>query len=95
MVLPATLPNLLSTVQPGIAVGMATNMPPHNPAEVIDGVIAYMKNPDITIHGLMKYIKGPDFPTGAIITNADEIAHIYETGEGKLKVRAKTVHAKE
>ena len=91
LVLPATLPNLLINGTTGIAVGMATNMPPHNPAEVIDGVIAYMKNPDITIHGLMKYIKGPDFPTGAIITNADEIAHIYETGEGKLKVRAKTV----
>jgi len=57
LVLPATLPNLLINGTTGIAVGMATNMPPHNPAEVIDGVIAYMKNPDITIHGLMKYIK--------------------------------------
>ncbi|MCI5640529.1 MAG: DNA topoisomerase 4 subunit A [Lachnospiraceae bacterium] len=90
LVLPATLPNLLINGTTGIAVGMATNMPPHNPSEVIDGVIAYMKNPDITISGLMKYIKGPDFPTGAIITNAEEIENIYRTGEGKLKVRAKT-----
>ena len=90
LVLPATLPNLLINGTTGIAVGMATNMPPHNPCEIIDGVIAYMKNPDITVRGLMKYIKGPDFPTGAIITNADEIAQIYETGEGKLKIRAKT-----
>lgn len=90
LVLPATLPNLLINGTTGIAVGMATNMPPHNPGEVIDGVIAYMKNPNITTKGLMKYIKGPDFPTGGIITNADEIEQIYETGEGKLKVRAKT-----
>ncbi|MCH5267629.1 MAG: DNA topoisomerase 4 subunit A [Lachnospiraceae bacterium] len=90
LVLPATLPNLLINGTTGIAVGMATNMPPHNPSEIIDGVIAYMKNPDITVRGLMKYIKGPDFPTGAIITNADEIAQIYETGEGKIKIRAKT-----
>lgn len=90
LVLPATIPNLLINGTTGIAVGMATNMPPHNPGEVIDGVIAYMKNPDISVRGLMKYIKGPDFPTGAIITNADEIAQIYETGEGRLRVRART-----
>lgn len=90
LVLPATLPNLLINGTTGIAVGMATNIPPHNPGEVIDAVIAYMKNPDITTRGLMKYMKGPDFPTGAIITNADEIQNIYETGEGKLKVRART-----
>lgn len=90
LVLPATLPNLLINGTTGIAVGMATNMPPHNPGEVIDGVIAYMKNPDITTKGLMKYIPGPDFPTGAIITNADEIQQIYESGEGRLRVRAKT-----
>ena len=90
LVLPATLPNLLLNGTTGIAVGMATNIPPHNPAEVIDGIIAYMDDPYITTYQLMKYIKGPDFPTGAIITNADDIRSIYETGEGKLKVRAKT-----
>lgn len=90
LVLPATLPNLLINGTTGIAVGMATNIPPHNTGEVIDGVVAYIKNPDITIKGLMKYIKGPDFPTGAMITNASDIASIYETGEGKLTIRAKT-----
>ncbi|MBO5483704.1 MAG: DNA topoisomerase 4 subunit A [Lachnospiraceae bacterium] len=90
LVLPATLPNLLLNGTTGIAVGMATNIPPHNPSEVIDGIIAYMDHPDMTTYELMKYIKGPDFPTGAIITNADEIRSIYETGEGKLKIRAKT-----
>lgn len=90
LVLPATLPNLLLNGTTGIAVGMATNIPPHNPAEVIDGIIAFMDDPYITTYQLMKYIKGPDFPTGAMITNADEIRSIYETGEGKLKVRAKT-----
>ncbi len=90
LVLPATIPNLLINGTTGIAVGMATNIPPHNPGEIMDGVIAYMKHPDITTKGLMKYIKGPDFPTGAIITNADEIEQIYETGEGRLRVRAKT-----
>lgn len=88
-VLPAMLPNLLINGTTGIAVGMATNMPPHNPGEVIDGVIAYMDKPSITTEGLMEYIKGPDFPTGGIITNADALPSIYETGEGKLKVRAK------
>ncbi len=90
LVLPATLPNLLINGTTGIAVGMVTNIPPHNTSEVIDGIIAYIKNPDITTKGLMKYIKGPDFPTGAMITNADNIASIYETGEGKLTLRAKT-----
>lgn len=90
LVLPATLPNLLINGTTGIAVGMATNIPTHNIGEIIDGTIAFIKNPDITTKGLMKYIKGPDFPTGAIITNADEIEQIYETGEGKLKLRAKT-----
>jgi len=91
LVLPATLPNLLLNGTTGIAVGMATNIPPHNPSEVIDGVIAYMDDPDISTYELMQYIKGPDFPTGAMITNADDIRTIYETGEGKLKLRAKTV----
>jgi DNA gyrase subunit A len=90
LVLPATLPNLLINGTTGIAVGMATNIPPHNTGEVIDGVIAYIKNPEITTKGLMKYIKGPDFPTGAMITNADDILSIYETGEGRLTLRAKT-----
>ena len=90
LVLPATLPNLLINGITGIAVGMATNVPPHNAGEVIDGTIAYIKNPDITTKGLMKYIKGPDFPTGAMVTNADDLLSIYETGEGKIKLRAKT-----
>lgn len=88
-VLPATLPNLLINGTTGIAVGMATNMPPHNVAEVIDGITAYMDNPEISTKGLMKYIKGPDFPTGAAITNSDDIFNIYDTGEGKLKIRSK------
>lgn len=90
LVLPATLPNLLINGTTGIAVGMVTNIPPHNVNEIIDGVIAYIKNPEITTRGLMKYIKGPDFPTGAMITNADDIASIYETGEGRITLRAKT-----
>lgn len=90
LVLPATLPNLLLNGTTGIAVGMATNIPPHNPSEVIDGIIAYMDDPYISTYELMQYIKGPDFPTGAMITNADDIRAIYETGEGRLKLRAKT-----
>ena len=90
LVLPATLPNLLLNGTTGIAVGMATNIPPHNPTEVIDGIIAYMDDPFLSTYELMQYIKGPDFPTGAMITNADDIRTIYETGEGKLKLRAKT-----
>jgi DNA gyrase subunit A len=89
-VLPAMIPNLLINGTTGIAVGMATNMPPHNPTEVINGVIAYMDNPDITTEELMVHIPGPDFPTGGIITNADELKAIYETGEGKIRVRART-----
>ncbi len=89
VVLPATLPNLLINGTTGIAVGMATNIPPHNPSEVIDGVIAYMDKPNITIEQLMNYIPAPDFHTGGLITNADEMQAIYEKGEGKIKVRAK------
>ncbi len=89
-VLPALLPNLLINGTTGIAVGMATNIPPHNPGEVIDGCIAYLDNPDITISELMTYIPGPDFPTGGVIVNADALPGIYETGEGKIRVRAKT-----
>ncbi|MBR4815774.1 MAG: DNA topoisomerase, partial [Lachnospiraceae bacterium] len=89
-VLPAMLPNLLINGTTGIAVGMATNIPPHNPGEVIDGVIAYLDNPDITEEKLLKYIPGPDFPTGGIITNTDVLPEIYRTGEGKIRVRART-----
>lgn len=90
-VLPAMLPNLLINGTTGIAVGMATNIPPHNPSEVIDGVIAYINNPEITTEELMQYIPGPDFPTGGTIINSEVIPNIYRNGEGKLKVRAKTV----
>ena len=88
-VLPVKVPNLLVNGAEGIAVGMATSIPPHNFGEVIDGVKAYMKNPDITTEEMMKYIKGPDFPTGGIVTNRDELLSIYETGIGKIKVRGK------
>ena len=88
VVLPAMLPNLLINGTTGIAVGMATNIPPHNPGEVIDGVIAYMEKPEISLEEMMEYIKGPDFPTGGTIINGSEIADIYRSGEGKLKVRA-------
>ena len=88
-VLPALFPNLLINGSAGIAVGLATNIPPHNPDEVIDGVIAAVKNPKITLASLMKHIKGPDFPTGGIIVNPQDLEQIYETGEGKLYVRAK------
>ena len=86
-VLPARIPNLLVNGTEGIAVGMTTNMPPHNLGEVVEGIKAYMKNPDITVSGLMEYIKGPDFPTGGIVTNKDELLNIYETGSGKIKIR--------
>lgn len=88
-VLPAKLPFLLINGTTGIAVGMATNLPPHNTAEVIDGVIALLDKPELSNEDLMKYIPGPDFPTGGIITNASDIASIYETGEGRLRIRAK------
>ena len=88
-VLPVKVPNLLVNGAEGITVGMATSIPPHNFGEVIDGVKAYMKNPDITTEEMMKYIKGPDFPTGGIVTNQDELLSIYETGIGKIKVRGK------
>lgn len=90
-VLPAMIPNLLINGTTGIAVGMATNIPPHNPQEVIDGCIAYLDNPDITTDELMDIIPGPDFPTGGIIVNGDDLKNIYETGEGRIRVRARTV----
>lgn len=88
-VLPVKVPNLLINGAEGIAVGMATSIPPHNFSEVIEGVKAYMKNPDITARELMEYIQGPDFPTGGIVVNKDELLNIYETGTGKIKIRGK------
>ena len=88
-VLPVKVPNILINGAEGIAVGMATSIPPHNLGEVIDGVIAYMKNPDITTEEIMEYIQGPDFPTGGIVINKDELVSIYESGNGKIKLRGK------
>ena len=88
-VLPAKIPNLLVNGSEGIAVGMATSIPPHNLSEVIDAAKAYMKNPEITVKELMKYVKGPDFPTGGIVINKDDLLSIYETGTGKIKIRGK------
>ena len=88
-VLPVKVPNLLINGADGIAVGMATSIPPHNFGEVIDGVIAYMKNPDINTKQMMEYIPGPDFPTGGIVVNKDDLHAIYSTGVGKIKVRGK------
>ena len=87
-ILPARFPNLLVNGSSGIAVGMATNMAPHNLNEVINGCIAYLDNPEIDVKGLMKYIKGPDFPTGANIMGKGEIINAYTTGRGKIKMRA-------
>ena len=89
LVLPARVPNLLINGAEGIAVGMATSIPPHNLAEVADAVKAYMKNDGITTKQLMKYVKGPDFPTGGIVVNKDDLPEIYETGQGKIKIRGK------
>jgi len=88
-VLPVKVPNILINGAEGIAVGMATSIPPHNFGEVIDGVIAYMKNPNINTEQMMQYIKGPDFPTGGIVINKDELLEIYSTGQGKIKIRGK------
>ncbi len=90
VVLPARFPNLLVNGSVGIAVGMATNIPPHNLIEVIDGVIRYIDNPDITIPELMETIKGPDFPTGGLILGRRGIQEAYETGRGRIVVRAVT-----
>lgn len=89
-VLPSKIPNLLVNGSSGIAVGMATNIPPHNLTEVIDGVLQMIDNPDITIEELMKTIKGPDFPTGAMIMGRDGIISAYKTGRGAIKMRACT-----
>ena len=89
IVLPVRVPNLLINGAEGIAVGMATSIPTHNLCEVIDAVKAYMKNDQISTKQLMKYIKGPDFPTGGIVVNKDDLLNIYETGQGKIKLRGK------
>ena len=88
-VLPSRIPNLLVNGSSGIAVGMATNIPPHNLGEVIDGVIAIARNPEITVDELMEYIKGPDFPTGAVILGRSGIRDAYETGTGSIAIRSK------
>ncbi|MBS5065898.1 MAG: DNA topoisomerase 4 subunit A [Hungatella hathewayi] len=88
-VLPVRVPNLLINGAEGIAVGMSTSIPPHNLGEVIDAVMAYIDRPEITIQELMEYLPGPDFPTGGIIANKSELAGIYETGSGKIKLRGK------
>ena len=88
-VLPTRIPNLLVNGSSGIAVGMATNMPPHNLAEVVDGIIAYLENQDITIDELMEYIKAPDFPTGGIIYGYDGVREAFKTGRGRVVIRAK------
>ena len=89
LVLPMRVPNLLVNGAEGIAVGMATSIPTHNLGEVIDAVKAYMKNDAVNTRQLMKYIKGPDFPTGGIVVNKDDLLNIYETGQGKIKIRGR------
>ena len=89
VVLPSRYPNILVNGTMGIAVGMATNIPPHNLGEVIDGCIAYIDNPEIDTLGLMQYVKGPDFPTGAIILGNKGIRQAYETGRGSITIRSK------
>ena len=88
-ILPSRFPNILVNGTMGIAVGMATNIPPHNLKEVIDGCVAYIDNPDIDVDGLMQYIKGPDFPTGATILGNSGIRKAYETGRGSITIRSK------
>ena len=90
-ILPSRFPNVLVNGSMGIAVGMATNIPPHNLGEVIDGCIAYIDNPEIDVLGLMQYIKGPDFPTGGIILGNSGIKKAYETGRGTITIRSKAV----
>lgn len=88
--LPSRYPNLLVNGASGIAVALATNIPPHNLGETIDGVVAYYKNPQISLEEMMQYIKGPDFPTGGFCSNGEELEQAYLTGRSKIKVRAKT-----
>jgi DNA gyrase subunit A len=89
VVLPAKLPNLLLNGQVGIAVGMATNIPPHNLTELVDAIVELIDNPDATLDDLLKHVKGPDFPTGGIIFGNDSIRQAYGTGKGGIVVRAK------
>jgi DNA gyrase subunit A len=89
LVLPARFPNLLVNGSSGIAVGMATNIPPHNLREVIDATVAYIEDPDLDVQGLMRHIKGPDFPTGGIILGRAGIRDAYETGRGRVRVQAR------
>ena len=89
VVIPSRFPNILVNGTMGIAVGMATNIPPHNLGEVIDGCIAYIDNPQITTDEMMQYIKGPDFPTGAIILGSSGIKKAYDTGRGTITIRCK------
>lgn len=93
-VLPVKVPNLLINGSEGIAVGMATSIPPHNLTEVINATKAYMNDQNITTRELMKYVKGPDFPTGGIVINKDDLLDIYETGTGKIKIRGKVEEEK-
>lgn len=88
--LPSRYPNLLVNGASGIAIALATNIPPHNLAETIDGVVAYYQNPQISLEEMMAYIKGPDFPTGGFCSNGEELMEAYRTGRSKIKVRAKT-----
>ena len=88
-VLPAKIPNLLVNGAAGIAVGMATNMPPHNLTEVVDGCIAMIDDPDISVEGLMQFVKAPDFPTGGVIYGVEGVRDAYETGKGRVVMRGK------
>ena len=88
-VLPVKIPNILVNGAEGIAVGMATSIPPHNLGEVVDAVKAYMKDNTISVKGLMRYIKGPDFPTGGLVVNKDDLRKIYESGTGKIRLRGR------
>ena len=87
-VLPAALPNILLNGQMGIAVGMATNIPPHNLGELVDATVAQIDNPDITLDELMKHVKGPDFPTGAEVYGGAPMRQAYATGKGSVVIRA-------
>ena len=89
-VLPARIPNLLVNGASGIAVGMATNIPPHNLTEVVNALLAVLDDPDITLAGLMQHVPGPDFPTAGIINGAQEIVTAYKTGRGRLSIRGRT-----
>src|ERR1700728_139853 len=89
VVLPTRIPSLLVNGTAGIAVGMATNIPPHNLRETIDAVVAYIDDPEIDVPGLMRHMKGPDFPTGGIILGSAGIREAYETGRGRVRVQAR------